>query len=123
MCSSVSGKKKKKKVGKKTNRKKFSSNLSQTEITDRQNEWQPPRGTIFPVGYYLKRKHDNIHAKEIGDKICIQIWSLGFHSLIVTLSCLQLYCVNVSAAVLLMSDRMLLLGQSSLTNGVSCVTM
>lgn len=34
-----------------------------------------------------------------------------FHSPIVTLSRLQLYCVNVSAAVLLMSDRMLLLGQ------------
>ena len=33
-------------------------------ITDRQNEGQPPRGTIFPIGYYLKRKHDNIHAKE-----------------------------------------------------------
>lgn len=63
-------------LGKKTptvKRKKFSSNLSQMNITDGSNEWQPPRGTIFPFGYYLKRKHDNIHAKEIGDKICIQI--------------------------------------------------
>lgn len=40
---------------------------------DRVNEWQPPGGTTFPFGYYMKRRDDNIRAKEIGDKICIQI--------------------------------------------------
>lgn len=65
--------------------KKFCPNPNQRKITNRLNEWQPPRGTTFSFGYYLKRKHDNIHAKEIGDKICIQIWSLGFHSLIISL--------------------------------------
>lgn len=52
---------------------------------DRVNEWQPRGGTTFPFGYYMKRRDDNIRAKEIGDKICIQIRSLGFHSPIVSL--------------------------------------
>lgn len=30
----------------------------------RLNEWQPPRGTTSPFGYYLSKKHDSIHAKE-----------------------------------------------------------
>lgn len=59
--------------GKKNKGEMFSPNPNQRKIMDRLNEWQPPRGTTFFFSYYLKRKHDNIHAKEIGDKICIQI--------------------------------------------------
>lgn len=103
-------------------KKKFSPNPNQRKITNRRNEWQPPRGTTFLFGYYLKGNHDNIHAKETGDKICFQIWSLGFHSPVFQPPT-SLYCANVSAVVFLMYDRMLLLVQSWLTNGVSCVTM
>lgn len=45
-------------------KKKFSSNTNQRKKTDRQNEWEPPRGTTFLFGYYLKGNHENIHAKE-----------------------------------------------------------
>ena len=91
----------------------------------RGNEWQPLSGTTFPSSDYLKRTHDNTHAKEIGDQICIQIGSLGFRSPVVspTHHRPSLHCANVSAAVSLMCDRMLPLGQSWLTNGVGGVTM
>lgn len=65
--------KKNKLRGKKNKGEMCSPNPNQRKIMDRLNECQPPRGTTFSFSYYLKRKHDNVHAKEIGDKICIQI--------------------------------------------------